>query len=160
MAAMSALQHVEDLVSSPKRAPPREAPAEERAHAPRACYCGLVDCREQYLSGPSVEREFARATGRMLRLPEIERAADAGDVDAQAAIARWSARLAVSLADVVNLLDHDAIVLGGGASNLRAATDAVPALVARAVFGDSFTTPIRRAELGDSAGVVGAAWLW
>ncbi len=138
----------------------REALASGAPHAPRACYCGLVDCREQYLSGPAVEREFAARTGRALRLPEIERAADAGDAEAEAAIARWSARLAVSLADVVNLLDPDAIVLGGGASNLRAATETVPALVARAVFGDSFTTPIRRAELGDSAGVVGAAWLW
>jgi len=138
----------------------REALASGVPHRPRACYCGLVDCREQYLAGPAVEREFAASTGRALGLPEIEAAAAAGDAEAVRAIERWSARLAVSLADVVNLLDPDAIVLGGGASNLRAATDAVPALVAGHVFGDCCTTPILRAELGDSAGVVGAAWLW
>ncbi|MFM7052955.1 MAG: ROK family protein [Planctomycetota bacterium] len=95
-----------------------------------------------------------------MRLPEIEAAADAGDAVAAATIVRWAERVAVSLGDVVNLLDPDAIVLGGGASNLRAATDLVPARVAHHTFGDSFTTPVVRAELGDSAGVIGAAWLW
>jgi fructokinase len=137
-----------------------EALIEGRAHQPRQCYCGQVDCREQYISGPAVEREFQARTGRRLKLPEIEAAALAGDSHASAALVRWSERLAVSLGDVVNLLDPDCIVLGGGASNLRAATDLVPARVAHYTFGDSFTTPIVRAELGDSAGVIGAAWLW
>ncbi len=137
-----------------------EALAEGRAHEPRSCYCGLVDCREQYIAGTAVEREFLARAGRALRLPEIERAAHEGDAEASAAIARWAERVAISLADVVNLLDPDAIVLGGGASNLRAATELVPARVAHHTFGDCFTTPIVRAELGDSAGVVGAAWLW
>ena len=137
-----------------------EALIEGRAHEPRQCYCGQVDCREQYICGPAVEREFHARTGRRLRLPEIEAAALAGDTLASAALVRWSERLAVSLGDVVNLLDPDCIVLGGGASNLRAATDLVPSRVAHYTFGDSFTTPIVRAELGDSAGVIGAAWLW
>jgi fructokinase len=137
-----------------------EALIEGRPHAPRQCYCGQVDCREQYIAGPAVEREFHARTGRKLRLPEIEAAALAGDTHASAVIVRWAERLAVSLGDVVNLLDPDCIVLGGGASNLRAATDLVPARVAHYTFGDSFTTPIVRAELGDSAGVIGAAWLW
>ena len=137
-----------------------EALIEGRAHVPRQCYCGQVDCREQYFSGPAVEREFLERTGRRLRLPEIEAAALAGDPHASAALVRWSERLAVSLGDVVNLLDPDCIVLGGGASNLRAATDIVPTRVAHYTFGDCFTTPIVRAQLGDSAGVIGAAWLW
>lgn len=137
-----------------------EALIEGRAHAPRQCYCGQVDCREQYIAGPAVEREYQARSGRKLRLPEIEAAAGSGDAIAAAAIVRWAERVAVSLGDVVNTLDPDAIVLGGGASNLRAATDLVPARVAHYTFGDCFTTPIVRAELGDSAGVVGAAWLW
>jgi fructokinase len=137
-----------------------EALAESRQHVPRPCYCGLVDCREQYIAGTAVEREFAARTGRAMKLREIERAAVEGDPIASAAIARWTERVAVSLADVVNLLDPDAIVLGGGASNLAAAIEAVPARVAHHTFGDSFTTPVLRAELGDSAGVIGAAWLW
>lgn len=131
-----------------------------RPHEPRQCYCGQVDCREQYIAGPAVEREYLARSGRRLRLPEIEAAALAGDSIASAAVVRWAERLAVSLGDVVNLLDPDCIVLGGGASNLRAATDLVPARVAHYTFGDAFTTPIVRAELGDSAGVIGAAWLW
>lgn len=137
-----------------------EALIEGRAHEPRQCYCGQVDCREQYFSGPAVEREFHARTGRKLRLPEIEAAALEGDTHASAALVRWSERLAVSLGDVVNLIDPDCIVLGGGASNLRVATDLVPARVAHYTFGDCFTTPIVRAQLGDSAGVIGAAWLW
>ena len=91
---------------------------------------------------------------------EIEAAAHAGDRDASAAIARWAERVAASLGDVINLLDPDCIVLGGGASNLRAAIDVVAPRVAHYTFGDCCTTPIVRAELGDSAGVIGAAWLW
>lgn len=131
-----------------------------RPHEPRQCYCGQIDCREQYIAGPAVEREFRASTGRQLSLADIEAAALAGDSHASAVIVRWAERVAVSLGDVVNLLDPDCIVLGGGASNLRAATDIVPARVAHYTFGDSFTTPILRAQLGDSAGVVGAAWLW
>ncbi|MEI7876990.1 MAG: ROK family protein [Planctomycetota bacterium] len=131
-----------------------------RPHEPRQCYCGQIDCREQYIAGPAVEREFRARTGRQLSLADIEAAALAGDSHASAVIVRWAERVAVSLGDVVNLLDPDCIVLGGGASNLRAATDIVPARVAHYTFGDSFTTPILRAQLGDSAGVVGAAWLW
>jgi fructokinase len=131
-----------------------------RPHEPRQCYCGQIDCREQYIAGPAVEREFRASTGRQLSLADIEAAALAGDSHASAVIVRWAERVAVSLGDVVNLLDPDCIVLGGGASNLKAATDIVPARVAHYTFGDSFTTPILRAQLGDSAGVVGAAWLW
>ena len=131
-----------------------------RPHEPRQCYCGQIDCREQYIAGPAVEREFRARTGRQLSLADIEAAALAGDSHASAVIVRWAERVAVSLGDVVNLLDPDCIVLGGGASNLKAATDIVPARVAHYTFGDSFTTPILRAQLGDSAGVVGAAWLW
>lgn len=131
-----------------------------RVHQPRACYCGLVDCREQYIAGAAVEREFLARSSRALSLREIEIAGSAGDYEARDAIARWAQRVAISLADVVNLLDPDCIVLGGGASNLEAATDGMSARVAQYTFGDCMRTPILRAQLGDSAGVIGAAWLW
>ncbi len=137
-----------------------EALREQRVHEPRECYCGQVDCREQYIAGSAIEREFTQRTQRVLKLIEIEAAAHAGDRDASASIARWAERVAASLGDVINLLDPDCIVLGGGASNLRAAIDLVVPRVAHYTFGDCCTTPIVRAELGDSAGVIGAAWLW
>ncbi len=137
-----------------------EALREVRAHAARSCYCGLTDCREQYIAGSAVEREFFARFGRAQTLREIEDAANCGDRDAVSAIERWADRVAISLADVVNLLDPDCIVLGGGASNLRVATEGMSERVARLTFGDCFRTPIVRAQLGDSAGVIGAAWLW
>ncbi|MBL9121284.1 MAG: ROK family protein [Phycisphaerae bacterium] len=127
--------------------------------AGRPCYCGQCGCREQFLSGPAIEAEYLRDGGEALALAEIARRAESGDARAAAAIERFCTRLALSLADVVNLLDPDCIVLGGGVSNLRAIESEVPKRVAQLVFSDTFTTPIVRAALGDSSGVFGAALL-
>ena len=124
------------------------------------CYCGRRGCIETYLSGPGMERDHREHTGQSRSTHEIVRAASAGDADASATIERYHGRLGRGLAAVVNLLDPDVIVLGGGMSNLpgleRAATDAMRPYV----FSDVVDTIIRRNVHGDSSGVRGAAWLW
>ncbi len=124
------------------------------------CYCGQRGCREQFLSGPSLEARYAKQSGQSLPLSLIESSAAQGDVEAKATLDFFATGLAQSLASVCNLLDPDTIVLGGGVSNLRAAIDEVPERVARLVFSDAFATRIVRAELGDSSGVLGAACLY
>lgn len=133
--------------------------ASEVALRERPCYCGLSGCREQFLSGPAIEGEYRAASGRPDGLAAIARRAADGDAVAVAAIDRLVERLARSLAEVVNLLDPDCIVLGGGVSNLDVLYARLPDLVRRYAFTDSFETPIRRAEGGDSSGVLGAALL-
>ncbi len=127
--------------------------------ADRPCYCGQRGCREQFLSGPAIEAEYAAASGVTAPLATIAARASATDAIASATIDRACARLATSLADVVNLLDPDCIVLGGGVSNLEAIHESVPSLVARQIFSDGCATRIVRAALGDSSGVFGAAML-
>jgi fructokinase len=127
--------------------------------AARPCYCGQRGCREQFLSGPAIEAEYERETGEALSLPEIAARSAAGETPAARTIERFIARLATSLADVVNLLDPDCIVLGGGVSNLACLYPEVERRVARLVFSDTFTTPIVQAQLGDASGVFGAALL-
>jgi len=113
------------------------------------------------MSGPAIEREHDCITGETLALAEIaRRSANGTDLACHATISRLIERLALSLADVVNLLDPDCIVLGGGVSNIDALYEALPPLVTRYSFTDVWTTPIVRAEHGDSSGVFGAAMLW
>ena len=123
------------------------------------CYCGHVGCREQFLSGPALEARYAQRSGRTLALSEIESAATNGDEHAREVLEVFVEGLSQSLASVCNFLDPEAIVLGGGVSNLGASIDALPARVAQLIFSDSFNTRIVRAELGDSSGVLGAACL-
>lgn len=124
------------------------------------CYCGLKGCIETWVSGTGFAREFAEVTGRKFKAQDIIAAAVAGDGAAEAAYRRYADRLARSLAHVVNILDPDAIVLGGGMGQVRRLYDDLPALVTRHVFSDEFTTPILPPMHGDSSGVRGAAWLW
>jgi len=129
--------------------------------APRACYCGRNGCVETWLSGPGFSADFAaNGGGAGLKAQTIVELADSGDTAASAALERYGERLARALANVVNLLDPDIIVLGGGMSNIRGLADTVRTQMARHVFSDIFDTPIAAAERGDSAGVYGAAWLW
>lgn len=123
----------------------------------RACYCGKRDCLETWCSGPFVEREFERLTGRALPLAAI---AASDGADEHAAIARLADRLARGLATVVNILDPDVIVLGGGLSNIARLYDELPPLVER--YGFTLGAPPRIVKNlhGDSSGVRGAAWLW
>ncbi|WP_316977362.1 ROK family protein [Shumkonia mesophila] len=125
-----------------------------------ACYCGLKGCIETFLSGPGLARDFLGATGKALAPTEIVERAAAGDGAAAAALERYERRLARALAGVINVLDPDVIVLGGGLSNLGRLYETVPRLWERWVFSDRVDTALKRNRHGDSSGVRGAAWLW
>ncbi|MDT0633122.1 ROK family protein [Rubrivirga sp. S365] len=125
-----------------------------------ACYCGLRGCVEKWLSGPGLAADHERATGRAATPPEVVAAAEGGDADAQATLDRYAERLGRGLAVVVNVLDPDVIVLGGGMSNLPDLAARVPERLAPWVFSDTVRTRVVRNAHGDSSGVRGAAWLW
>jgi fructokinase len=125
-----------------------------------ACYCGRTGCIETWCSGPALGADHARVTGETLDAPAIAARADVGDPAAKATLERHLGRLARALAGVVNLIDPDLIVLGGGLSNLGHLCDRLPEAMRPHVFSDVFETPIVKNRLGDSAGVIGAAWLW
>lgn len=125
-----------------------------------ACYCGRAGCVETFLSGPGLAADHVRHTGRDLRAEEIVAAARDGDGQAGLTLARHGDRLARGIAHVVNLLDPDVIVLGGGLSDVDALYHGLAERVATYVFSDTFTTPIRRSLHGAASGVRGAAWLW
>ncbi|HSR71182.1 MAG TPA: ROK family protein [Kiloniellales bacterium] len=124
------------------------------------CYCGRRGCLETWLSGPGLARDHAAATGESLEAAAVAAAAEAGDPAAAASFERYLDRLARGLATVVNLLDPDAIVLGGGLSNVAPLYDRLPELLAPNVFSDRVETAILAPRHGDSSGVRGAAWLW
>lgn len=125
-----------------------------------ACYCGLKGCIETFLSGPGLARDFLNATGKALAPAEIAERAAAGDAAADAALGRYEHRLARALASVINVLDPEVIVLGGGLSNLGRLYDNLPRLWKRWIFSDRVDTALKRNLHGDSSGVRGAAWLW
>jgi fructokinase len=123
------------------------------------CYCGLAGCIETWLSGPGLARDYRLHTQLERDPPAIVAAAAMGDPAADAALRRYELRLARGLAAVINLLDPQAIVLGGGLSQLTRLYTAVPAIWDRFVFSDTVRTPLLPALHGDSSGVRGAAWL-
>ena len=131
---------------------------EERPGAP--CYCGRFGCIETFLSGPGLARDQVAAGGESVVAEEVAARAAEGDAAAEAALRRYEDRLARALASVINLLDPDAVVLGGGLSNLARLYVAVPERLSAFVFSDRVDTPILRPKHGDSSGVRGAAWLW
>lgn len=132
---------------------------DERAAAP-PCYCGKTSCIETFLSGPGFERDYARHAGMGRSSHEIVHAAAAGEPHATQALRRYEDRLARALASVINVLDPDAVVLGGGMSNLPDLAPAALALLPRYVFSDTVLTSVLPNVHGDSSGVRGAAWLW
>lgn len=134
-------------------------PTGDERPGPR-CYCKKLGCIETFVSGPGLARDFHAATGRTEKAEEIAAAAESGDRDAVAALERYEERLARALATVINILDPDVIVLGGGMSNTRRLYENVPRLWQRWVFSDHANTPLRPNVHGDSSGVRGAAWLW
>lgn len=138
---------------------PMPWPTEEERHG-TLCYCGKVGCVETFLSGPALALDFASLADRDASVPEIVAMAEAGDVVALAALERYEDRLARALASVVNVVDPDVIVLGGGVSNIARLYTQVPPKLAQYVFSDVVTTPIVPPRHGDSSGVRGAAWLW
>jgi len=125
-----------------------------------ACYCGKQGCIETFLSGPGLAADLLRTTGRDLTPPQIVAAAAAHDPQAEAALRRYEDRMARALAGVVNLLDPDVIVFGGGLSNLDWLYQEMPELIGRYLFSDGSHIDIRPPVHGDSSGVRGAAWLW
>ncbi len=138
---------------------PLPSPAADEA-PPSACWCGRLNCLETWISGSALVADYVRGSGPRLSGPEIVEAARAGDAAALAALTRWRGRAARAFAAVVNLLDPDVIVLGGGLSNVPELYAPLPQLIASLVFSDAFTTPIMPPLHGDSSGVRGAAWLW
>ena len=138
---------------------PATCALQQRVWTPRPCYCGLDDCLEQYLCGPAIEREYAAEVGSHHALRLIAEHAANDDRRAVACLARFEDRVVRALANIVNVLDPDAIVLGGGVSNLEGLPEAIESRLSEFVFGGHCTTPVRRAIHGDSSGVRGAAWL-
>lgn len=124
------------------------------------CYCGKAGCLETWVSGTGLSRDLRAAGGPDLPAAELVARAAAGDDRCEAAVQRLEDRFARGLAQVINILDPDVIVLGGGLSNLARLYDAVPRLWVQYVFSDSVETRLLRPRFGDSSGVRGAAWLW
>jgi fructokinase len=125
------------------------------------CYCGKRGCLENWISGTGLERDFLASTGKAMRGAEIVAAAAAGNSDAENTLLRWEDRVARGLASVVNILDPDAFVLGGGLSKLdRLYAGGVASRLRGYGFGGGVETPMLRNLHGDSSGVRGAAWLW
>lgn len=124
------------------------------------CYCGRTGCLETFLSGPGLAADHARVTGARLDSRDITERAARGDAAASATIGRYAERLARGLASVVNVLDPDVIVLGGGLSHIAELYARVPRMWAEWVFSDRVDTRLAPPRHGDASGVRGAAWLW
>ena len=124
------------------------------------CYCGRRGCIELYLSGPGLAADHRRSASADSSPPFIAEQAAAGDAECEATLQRYEARLAKALATVINLLDPDVIVLGGGLSNIDRLYTNVPRLWVTHVFSDQVATRLLKHHHGDSSGVRGAAWLW
>jgi fructokinase len=124
-----------------------------------ACYCGRRGCVETYLCGPALEASYVAAGGGPCSATEIGARDAAGEPLARSVLDRWLDTFGRAMANVVDILDPDVVVLGGGLSNLDALYDRGRAAVAKHVFNDELRTPFVRNALGDSAGVIGAALL-
>lgn len=132
---------------------------DEVQDAPR-CYCGRKGCIEAWCSGPAFEVRFKERTGKSLKAAEIAAAASRGDADAKVAMEHFLDRFARAIATLVNILDPDAIVIGGGLSNIDLLYSDLPARVESYAFSPQGPTAILKNKHGDSSGVRGAAWLW
>lgn len=126
----------------------------------RDCYCGKKGCIETWLSGPGFAHDHRMSTGQDLSSHEIVKLAEQGDNFAEASLERYEERMAKSLASVINILDPEIIVLGGGMSNIQRLYNNVPKLWTSYVFSDRVDTRLLPPKHGDSSGVRGAAWLW
>lgn len=124
------------------------------------CYCGKQGCLETFLSGPGLSADFKQSSEQSKSAKEIVRLAAAGDVLAENCLQRYEDRLARGLASVINVLDPEVIVLGGGMSNIGRLYDNVPEIWGKYIFSDVVSTRLVAPVYGDSSGVRGAAWLW
>ena len=134
-------------------------PAQSESPGP-LCYCGKSGCIESFLSGPALAADHWRTTGLRQDAEAIARAATDGDAPAQATMARYVDRLARGLASVINIVDPEIVVLGGGLSSIASLYRMVPAVWGRYVFSDTVATRLVPPLHGDASGVRGAAWLW
>ena len=132
---------------------------DEVEHAPQ-CYCGRQGCIEAWCSGPAFETRFKERTGKSLKAAEIAAAASQGDGDARVAMEHFLDRFARAIATLVNILDPDAVVIGGGLSNIDLLYSELPKRVESYAFSPQGPTAILKNKHGDSSGVRGAAWLW
>ena len=123
------------------------------------CYCGRHGCIETWLSGTGLAKHYAEDTGQALNAPEIVARAP-NDADCEAALQAYEDRLARSLATIINVLDPDVIVLGGGLSNVPRWYSSVPKIWKKYILSDYVATRLVPPKFGDSSGVRGAAWLW
>ena len=137
---------------------PLPAPRDEERPGPQ-CYCGRTGCIETFLSGPALSRDYCTVSLPLMRR-EIVARANAGEPAAAACLARYEERLARALGSVINVIDPDVIVLGGGLSNIDRLYANVPAIWPAFVFSDRVDTRLVKAAHGDASGVRGAAWLW
>lgn len=133
-------------------------PKDEERPGP-TCYCGKQGCIETFLSGPGMQNDYATMTGNLLSAETIVAQAASGDKDSEQVLLRYEDRMARSLAHVINIVDPDTIVLGGGMSNIKRLYQNVPKLWGQYVFSDRVDTRLVAAMYGDSSGVRGAAWL-
>jgi fructokinase len=124
------------------------------------CYCGKNGCIETFVSGPGLARDHQQVTGEPVATHEIVTRAQGGDTQAEASLCRYEDRLARALSHVINILDPDVIVLGGGMCNLKRLYANVPRRWGQYVFSDRVDTRLVPPRFGDSSGVRGAAWLW
>jgi fructokinase len=125
-----------------------------------ACYCGKRGCMEMWVSGTGLALDYKTVTGRVRTSPEIVSDFEAGDAEAVGAMKRFEDRLARGLAQVIDILDPDVIVIGGGVSRVEHIYRELPKKLPAYVFGGEVSTPVLQAKYGDSSGVRGAAWLW
>ena len=136
-------------------------PWPEEGELPGAdCYCGKQGCIETWLSGPGMARDHQNLAGQERSTQDIVEGALTGDVACEGSLQRYQSRLARGLAHVINILDPDVIVLGGGMSNIQQLYETVPELWKEWVFSDHVATQLLPPVYGDSSGVRGAAWLW
>ncbi len=133
---------------------------EQESLPPPACYCGRQGCIESWISGPALTADHYRHTGNTELPPRIVQLAEQGDNDCLATLQRYERRLAKALAMVINILDPEVIVLGGGLSNIDRLLTEIPRHWGEYVFSDQVSTRLCRNRHGDSSGVRGAAWLW
>lgn len=138
---------------------PLPRPRDDERPGP-ACYCGRNGCIETWVSGPALAADHARRTGLARSGEAVMAALRDGDPAAEATFLAYLDRLGRSVAHVVNILDPDVIVIGGGLSRVPELIAGLPAATAPHVFSDRFETPIRQSLHGDASGVRGAAWLW
>ena len=124
------------------------------------CYCGKQGCIETFLSGPGLSEDYQKLTGQGVTAKEIVSRAEQGEENAEIILVAYEDRMARSLAHVINILDPDVIVLGGGMSNVLRLYKNVPEHWGQYVFSDKVFTKLVLPEYGDSSGVRGAAWLW